>query len=68
MSIENTLQFHGVYHVLGGIISPMDGIGPADLTINALEEKVAKNLVKEVIFALSATSKVIQLIFIFTKT
>jgi recombination protein RecR len=55
MSIENTLQFHGVYHVLGGIISPMDGVGPADLTIEALEEKVASNAVKEVIFALSAT-------------
>jgi recombination protein RecR len=55
MSIENTLQFHGVYHVLGGIISPMDGIGPADLTINALEEKVALNTIKEIIFALSAT-------------
>lgn len=55
MSIENTLQFHGIYHVLGGIISPMEGIGPADLTISALEEKVAGSLVKEVIFALSAT-------------
>ena len=55
MSIENTMQFHGLYHVLGGIISPMDGIGPADLTINTLEEKVARNDIKEVIFALSAT-------------
>lgn len=55
MSIENTLQFHGVYHVLGGIISPMDGIGPADLTIAALEEKVTTGNVKEIILALSTT-------------
>jgi len=55
MSIENTLQFHGVYHVLGGIISPMEGVGPADLTISALEEKVSQGLVKEVILALSTT-------------
>ena len=55
MSIENTLQFQGVYHVLGGIISPMDGIGPADLTINALEDKVSQGTVKEIILALSTT-------------
>jgi recombination protein RecR len=55
MSIENTLQYHGVYHVLGGIISPMDGIGPADLTITSLEEKVASGNIKEIILALSAT-------------
>ena len=55
MSIENTRQYHGVYHVLGGIISPMDVIGPADLTIAALEEKVANEGVREVIFALSTT-------------
>lgn len=55
MSIENTLQFQGVYHVLGGIISPMDGIGPADLTITSLEEKIAQGNVKEVILALSTT-------------
>lgn len=55
MSIENTLQYKGVYHVLGGIISPMDGIGPADLTINSLEEKIASGNVKEVILALSTT-------------
>ena len=55
MSIENTLQFQGVYHVLGGIISPMEGIGPADLTIAALEEKVAHGNVKEIILALSTT-------------
>ena len=55
MSIENTLQFRGVYHVLGGIISPMDGIGPADLTVAALEEKVSVGNVKEIILALSTT-------------
>ena len=55
MSIENTLQFQGVYHVLGGIISPMDGIGPADLTISALEQKVTHGNVKEIILALSTT-------------
>jgi recombination protein RecR len=55
MAIENTGQFHGVYHVLGGIISPMDGIGPADLEIDSLVERVAKGEVKEVILALSTT-------------
>ena len=55
MAIENTLQFSGVYHVLGGIISPMDGIGPNDLKIASLEEKVESGRVKELIFALSTT-------------
>jgi len=55
MSIENTMQYQGVYHVLGGIISPMDGIGPADLTIESLERKVAGGKVSEIIFALNAT-------------
>jgi recombination protein RecR len=57
MSIENTQQYNGVYHVLGGIISPMDGIGPADLTIHSLEEKVLdKNSeVRELILALPTT-------------
>jgi len=53
--IENTRQFKGVYHVLGGIISPMDGIGPGDLTIPALDERLKKGAVKELILALSAT-------------
>jgi recombination protein RecR len=57
MSIENTGQYTGVYHVLGGIISPMDGIGPADLKIDLLEKNVAKKEVKELILALSATSE-----------
>ena len=55
MAIENTGQYNGLYHVLGGIISPMDGIGPQDLTINSLLEKVKNNEVSELIFALSAT-------------
>lgn len=55
MSIENTGQFRGVYHVLGGVISPMDGIGPDSLTINSLIERVASGDVKEVILALGAT-------------
>ena len=55
MSVENTQQFSGVYHVLGGIISPMDGIGPADLTIASLEEKVKNKECTEVILALSTT-------------
>lgn len=55
MAIENTGQFRGVYHVLGGIISPMDGIGPSDLQIDSLVERVASGEVKEVILALSTT-------------
>ena len=55
MAIENTGQFKGVYHVLGGIISPMDGIGPGDLQINSLTERVASGEVKVVILALSTT-------------
>lgn len=55
MAIENTIQFKGLYHVLGGIISPIDGIGPSDLQIAGLEERVKSGEVKEVILALSAT-------------
>ncbi|MCK3684399.1 recombination mediator RecR [Maribellus sp. YY47] len=55
MSIENTQQFNGLYHVLGGIISPMDGIGPADLEIDSLVKRVASGEVIEVILALSTT-------------
>jgi len=55
MAIENTQQFHGLYHVLGGLISPMDGIGPADLEIDSLVKRVAEGEVKEVILALSST-------------
>lgn len=55
MAIENTRQYKGVYHVLGGIISPVDGIGPSDLNIVSLEDKVKKGGVKEIILALSTT-------------
>lgn len=55
LAIENTEQYNGLYHVLGGIISPMDGVGPSDLTINHLVERVGINDVKEVILALSTT-------------
>ena len=55
MSIENTQQYSGVYHVLGGIISPMDGIGPAVLTFESLEQKVKSGGCREVILALSTT-------------
>jgi recombination protein RecR len=55
MAIENTMQFRGIYHVLGGIISPMNGIGPNELNIQSLIEKAASGKVKEMIFALSAT-------------
>ena len=55
MAVENTQQFNGLYHVLGGVISPMDGIGPADLEIDSLVERVGEGHVKEVILALSST-------------
>ncbi len=55
MAIENTSQYRGLYHVLGGKISPLDGIGPQDLNIHTLIDKVKSGMVKEVIFALSST-------------
>ena len=55
MAIENTMQFKGVYHVLGGLISPMDGISPNDLKIEELIKKVEQGNINEVIFALSST-------------
>jgi len=55
MAIENTAQFRGLYHVLGGIISPMDGIGPNDLQIDSLVERAKSGTVKEIILALSTT-------------
>lgn len=54
MAIENTNQYFGVYHVLGGLISPMDGIGPSDLNIETLVERVRTSEVREIILALSA--------------
>ncbi|WP_419803314.1 recombination mediator RecR [Mucilaginibacter sp.] len=55
MAIENTSQYNGLYHVLGGLISPMDGIGPGDLKISSLVERIKNTDVNEVIFAVSAT-------------
>ncbi|MDU1905978.1 MAG: recombination mediator RecR [Dysgonomonas sp.] len=55
MAIENTSQFKGLYHVLGGIISPIDGIGPSDLQIDSLVKRVSEGGIKEVILALSTT-------------
>lgn len=55
MAIENTSQYRGLYHVLGGKISPMDGVGPSQLNIKSLIEKVKDGQVEEIIFALSST-------------
>lgn len=55
MAVENTMQYRGLYHVLGGIISPIDGIGPADIEIESLVERVAEGEIEEVIFALGST-------------
>jgi recombination protein RecR len=55
MSVENTLQYNGLYHVLGGIISPMDGIGPAELEIESLIKRVEEGAIVEIILALSTT-------------
>jgi len=55
IAIENTQQFKGLYHVLGGVISPMDGIGPSDLHINSLVKRVEEDNIQEVILALGAT-------------
>ena len=55
MSIENTRQYKGLYHVLGGVISPMQGVGPSDLKIDMLIDKVASGSVREVILAISTS-------------
>ena len=55
MAVENTQQYDGLYHVLGGVISPMDGIGPGDLQIDSLVKRVAQGEIKEVVLALSST-------------
>ena len=55
MSIENTRQYRGMYHVLGGVISPMQGVGPSDLKIDLLIDKIASGTVKEVILAISTS-------------
>lgn len=55
MAVENTQQYHGLYHVLGGIISPMDGIGPSDIEVDSLVQRVSEGGISEVILALSST-------------
>ena len=55
IAVENTQQFRGLYHVLGGLISPMQGVGPSDLSINQLTNRLAEGSIKEVILALSPT-------------
>lgn len=55
MSIENTGQYHGLYHVLGGVISPMDGVGPSDLEIDSLVARIQPEQIREVILALPTT-------------
>ena len=55
MAVENTMQYRGVYHVLGGVISPMDGVSPSDLNIDSLISRVSSGEVKEIILALSST-------------
>ena len=55
MAVENTHQFKGVYHVLGGLISPMDGIGPTDIKVEELVQKVENGNIQEIIFTLSTT-------------
>src|ERR1700722_8803621 len=55
IAIENTSQYHGTYHVLGGIISPINGIGPMDITIEPLLKRIEANAIKEVILALPST-------------
>jgi recombination protein RecR len=67
IAIENTNQFYGVYHVLGGIISPMERVGPADLKIDSLISRVASGEVKELIFALSPTMEGDTTAFYITK-
>ncbi|MGH1339090.1 MAG: recombination mediator RecR [Aureispira sp.] len=67
MAIENTQQFHGVYHVLGGVISPIEGIGPNDLTINDLVQRIQTDSIKELIMAISPTIEGETTIFYISK-
>ena len=67
MAIENTSQFKGRYHVLNGLISPIDGVGPADLKIDSLIERIKRGKIKEIIFALSATMEGDTTIFYINK-
>lgn len=67
IAIENTKHYHGVYHILGGVISPLDGVGPDDLSINHLMEKVLQGTVDEIIMALSPTLEGDTTIYYITK-
>lgn len=67
MAIEDTGQFHGLYHVLGGIISPIDGVGPQDLHIESLIERIRAQEIKEIIMAISPTIEGETTIFYLTK-
>ena len=67
MAIEETSQFRGLYHVLGGIISPIEGVGPSDLNIDTLEERIQKGEVKEIIMAISPTIEGDTTIFYISK-
>lgn len=55
MAIENTMQYQGVYHILGGLISPIDGVGPSEIRVEELINRIKNNNIKEIIFALSTT-------------
>ena len=67
MAIEETVHYHGMYHVLGGVISPIEGIGPTDLNIDSLAERVQKGLIKELIMAISPTIEGDTTIFYLSK-
>jgi recombination protein RecR len=67
MAIENTAQYSGVYHVLGGVISPMDGVGPENLNLEPLYKRIALGEIKEVVMALSATVEGDTTMFYITK-
>ena len=67
IAVENTAQFNGIYHVLGGVISPIDGISPSDIKIEALINRIAKGEIKEVIFALSSTMEADTTVYYISK-
>jgi len=67
MAIEDTGQYRGLYHVLGGVISPLEGIGPGELTIDSLEQRIARDEVKEIVMAISPTIEGETTIFYISK-
>lgn len=67
MAIEDTGQYRGLYHVLGGVISPLEGIGPGELTIDSLEQRIATDEVKEIVMAISPTIEGETTIFYISK-